>query len=151
MPDKGLFRSIEEYYATLFHDIAHSTGHPSRLGRQHFSEPIVSRDLYSKEELVAEMANCFLCGESGIRTPTVIENQAAYRSSWIGVLRASPRLLIAAAADADAAEFIDRHGPAVRRFDAKLTSPPPCMVLHKSSQLPSNRSGLRGLESLSVS
>src|SRR6266850_3624510 len=33
MPHKEKFESAETYYATLFHELAHSTGHPSRVGR----------------------------------------------------------------------------------------------------------------------
>ncbi|MGA9888399.1 MAG: zincin-like metallopeptidase domain-containing protein [Candidatus Acidiferrales bacterium] len=33
MPSKSVFHSSEAYYATLFHELTHSTGHPSRIGR----------------------------------------------------------------------------------------------------------------------
>src|SRR5208282_1240346 len=54
LPSKSSFDSPEAYYATAFHELAHSTGHMSRLGRfepsanpLHFGSPS-----YSKEELV---------------------------------------------------------------------------------------------------
>jgi antirestriction protein ArdC len=34
VPHRDNFLSSEEYYATLFHELAHSTGHESRLGRE---------------------------------------------------------------------------------------------------------------------
>ena len=60
VPDRDNFLSSEEYYATLFHELAHSTGHESRLGRENCMKPSVygSRE-YCKEELVAEIATAF--------------------------------------------------------------------------------------------
>lgn len=58
MPKKEQFKDIEEFYATLFHELAHSTGHSSRLNR--FSSANVSffgSETYSKEELVAELSS----------------------------------------------------------------------------------------------
>jgi antirestriction protein ArdC len=37
---------------------------------------------YCKEELVAEIATCFLCGEAGISNNT-IDNSTAYIQFWI--------------------------------------------------------------------
>ena len=37
---------------------------------------------YGMEELVAEIATCFLCGEAGIAN-TVIENSSAYIRFWV--------------------------------------------------------------------
>jgi len=33
MPKSTCFDSVEEYYSTLFHELTHSTGHPTRLNR----------------------------------------------------------------------------------------------------------------------
>jgi len=68
----------EEYYATLFHELAHSTGHQSRLGRENCMKPSTydSKE-YCKEELVAEIATCFLCGETGTSN-RILDNSAAY-------------------------------------------------------------------------
>ena len=54
MPAYGSFESAEAYYLTLFHELVHSTGHPSRLNR----ESLIKHDgfggkVYSQEELVA--------------------------------------------------------------------------------------------------
>lgn len=104
LPSPDRFRSREEYYATLFHELAHSTGHSKRLDRGLDKElvPFGSPD-YSKEELVAEMAAAFLCGHAGIQ-PIVIENQAAYLSGWLGKLKKDPKLLISAASAAQRAD-----------------------------------------------
>lgn len=100
MPNRERFRSAEDYYATLFHELVHSTGHGSRLDRTFATNPAPfgSPD-YSREELVAEMGAAFLCGHTGI-LPRTAENQAAYVSGWLGGLEGDKRLLLIAAAQA---------------------------------------------------
>jgi len=107
MPNANLFRSDEEYYSTLFHELTHSTGHASRLNRNELTKITMfkSHD-YSKEELVAELGSAFLCGRCGIM-PKVIVNQAAYIKSWLKQLQNNRKWLIYAAAQAQkAADFI---------------------------------------------
>jgi antirestriction protein ArdC len=107
MPARSAFHSTEEYYSTLFHELTHSTGHPSRLGREGIMKhnPFGSED-YSKEELVAEMGAAMLCGVAGIESQT-LGNSAAYLQSWISRLRSDSRLVISAAAQAQkAADYI---------------------------------------------
>jgi hypothetical protein len=83
MPPSELFTTAEEYYATLLHEITHSTGHQRRLGRETIAEAAPFGSIsYSKEELCAEMGSAFLCAEAGI-SPAVIENQAAYVAGWL--------------------------------------------------------------------
>ena len=107
IPEPTRFRSCEEYYATLFHEYAHSTGHSKRLDRKLDSDPKpFGTPDYGKEELVAEMAAAFLCGHAGI-TPTVIENQAAYVQGWLKTIKADKKLVISAAGQAQrAADWI---------------------------------------------
>lgn len=104
----------DEYYATLFHELAHSTGHETRLNRENCMKTSVygSRD-YCKEELVAEIATCFLCGEAGIAN-TVIDNSSAYIRFWIErmthLLREDNKAFVRASALAQkAADFILRR------------------------------------------
>ena len=83
VPNRDNFILSDEYYATLFHELAHSTGHTSRHNRDTCMKPAVygSRD-YCKEELVAEIATSFLCGEAGISNNT-IDNSSAYIQFWV--------------------------------------------------------------------
>jgi antirestriction protein ArdC len=107
LPEPTRFASTEEYYATLFHQLAHSTGHSSRLDRglDGAPKPFGTPD-YGKEELIAEMAAAFLCGHAGIK-PAVIENQAAYLQGWLRQLKQDRKLIIAAAgAGQKAADWI---------------------------------------------
>jgi antirestriction protein ArdC len=107
MPEPTRFATGEEYYSTLFHEYAHSTGHSKRLDRKLDSDPKpFGTPDYGKEELVAEMAASFLCGHAGI-TPTVIENQAAYVQGWLKTIKADKKLVIGAAGQAQrAADWI---------------------------------------------
>jgi len=107
MPAISAFNSAEEYYSTLFHELTHSTGHPSRIAREGIMNhnPFGSED-YSKEELVAEMGAAMLCGVAGIESRT-LENSAAYLQAWINKLKSDSRLIISAASQAQkAADFI---------------------------------------------
>ncbi|TWT41365.1 ArdC family protein [Botrimarina hoheduenensis] len=94
-PDR--FETRESYYATLFHELAHSTGHKSRLNRglDEAPAPFGSPD-YSKEELVAEMGSAFLCAAAGISPPT-IEQSAAYIDGWRKKLKDDKKLVVQAA------------------------------------------------------
>lgn len=107
MPSRALFESSEAYYSTLFHELSHSTGHASRLGRQGVTDSIAfGSHAYSKEELIAEMGASFLAGETGI-APATLDNSAAYISAWLKRLRDDRKLVIEAAAQAQkAADWI---------------------------------------------
>jgi antirestriction protein ArdC len=107
MPARSLFHSSEEYYCTLFHELAHSTGHAKRLHRDNFDNPVsFGSESYSKEELIAEMTAAMLCGITGIEQKT-LENSAAYLKTWIARLKSDSRLLVSAASHAQkAADFI---------------------------------------------
>lgn len=104
MPARERFESPAHYYATLFHEMGHSTGHASRLAR----EGIVSLNgfgshLYSKEELVAEMTAAMLCGLTGIDGSGILDNSAAYIGNWLHKLRDDRKLVVLAAAHAQRA------------------------------------------------
>lgn len=100
MPRKEDFDTPEEFYATLFHELTHSTGHKDRLARKGVTDPIsYGSHEYSQEELVAELGATFLCSEAGIE-PLVIENSAAYLKGWWAKLKAEPKLFAMASAQA---------------------------------------------------
>ncbi len=107
MPSKPLFASIQEYYSTLFHELTHSTGHASRVGREGIENIAeFGSDSYSREELIAEMGAAMLCGVTGI-SPATMSNSASYLQSWITRLRGDSKLLVSAASAAQkAADYI---------------------------------------------
>src|ERR1700682_2463143 len=107
MPARWLFNSPEEYYSTLFHELTHSTGHASRVGREGIEDiAAFGSESYSKEELIAEMGAAMVCGVTGI-SPATIPNSAAYLQGWINRLRGDSKLLVSAASQAQkAADYI---------------------------------------------
>jgi antirestriction protein ArdC len=107
MPARTAFDHIENYYSTLFHELAHSTGHPSRVGRDGIEKvELFGSESYSKEELIAELGAAMLCGITGIE-PATIQNSASYLQSWIKVLKGDAKLIVQAASVAQkAADFI---------------------------------------------
>jgi antirestriction protein ArdC len=107
MPSRNAFNSAEEFYSTWFHELVHSTGHASRVGREGIEDiAAFGSESYSKEELIAEMGAAMLCGVTGI-SPATIPNSAAYLQGWINRLRGDSKLLVSAASQAQkAADFI---------------------------------------------
>ncbi|UYV12407.1 MAG: zincin-like metallopeptidase domain-containing protein [Phycisphaera sp.] len=101
--DPDRFVDPESYYATLFHELVHSTGHSSRLDRglDENLSPFGSAD-YSKEELVAEMGAAFLAAASGIGQAT-IDQSAAYIDGWRKKLSSDTKLVVQAAGAAQKA------------------------------------------------
>jgi antirestriction protein ArdC len=107
MPQLGVFSTPEDYYATLFHELIHSTMHASRLNRR---EPKGTHHFgssnYAKEELIAEMGANFLGERCGIQAKTE-DNSASYIANWLHALNDDKKLVVMAAAKAQkAAEFI---------------------------------------------
>ncbi len=100
MPKPESFELEEEYYATLFHEMAHSTGHKKRLDRGLGTN--YHGDGYSKEELVAEITAAYLSNVAGIGHKT-IENSAAYLQSWLKKIGDNPKWLVCAAGSAQKA------------------------------------------------
>jgi antirestriction protein ArdC len=100
MPEKEYFHKPEGYYSTLFHEMAHSTGHTTRLDR----DGIIGHHQkgskgYAREELVAELTSAFLCSKAGIEND-VIENNAAYIQNWLGALKNDKMIVYDAMKDA---------------------------------------------------
>ena len=107
MPNASNFDSANDYYRTLFHELIHSTGHPSRLNRElntnHNSEA------YAKEELTAEMGAVFLSAWAGIMWYNN-KNHAAYLKSWNNAIKEAQNdskfIMRAAAAAQKATDYI---------------------------------------------
>jgi len=103
MPDPEYFSSREAYYSALNHELSHSTGHGSRVGRKAImTKNGFGSHAYSQEELVAEMASAFLCGYCGILLATET-NQAAYLKGWLERLKSDPSMLVKAGGQAQKA------------------------------------------------
>lgn len=102
------FKHAEQFYATAFHEMTHSTGHVSRLNRLGSAPHVHFGDTdYSKEELVAEMGSAMLCSELGIETPMTFKNSAAYIQGWLKALNDDQNMFFSACTKAEkAVKFI---------------------------------------------
>ena len=101
IPKISSFIGIEEYYSTLIHEIAHSTGHAKRLNRDTLINNIgMGSDIYSKEELVAELSASFVLGITGVSTKETETNSAAYLQSWIKALKNDTKMIFWASKEA---------------------------------------------------
>lgn len=90
------FISPERYYSTVFHELAHSTGHKKRLNRFELTQSL-GEHAYSKEELVAEFAAAYLNTISGFEDTRQSEG---YIGGWASVLQDNSRWVVWAAARA---------------------------------------------------
>ncbi len=107
LPPVQSFENDYAYNATALHELAHSTGHPSRLNRDqsgHFGT-----DSYGYEELIAEMTACFMgVSLSAPASEQHIGNHKAYVQGWAQTIRADPNILVHAIKDAQsAATYMD--------------------------------------------
>jgi antirestriction protein ArdC len=110
MPPFECFRSPENYYATLAHELTHWTKHKSRLDRE-FGRKKWGDEGYAREELVAELGAAFLCADLAL-TPEAGADHAAYIQSWLKVLKDDKRAVFSAAAHAQrAADFLNGLQP----------------------------------------
>jgi antirestriction protein ArdC len=101
LPPKEAFKDAASYYGTALHELAHFSGHPSRLNRPTLTESYRFGDVnYAKEELRAELASVFMAAERGI--PHNPEQHAAYVGSWVQALQQDKHEIFRAAHDASA-------------------------------------------------
>jgi antirestriction protein ArdC len=101
MPPLTAFKSANDYYATLAHEMTHWTGHPSRSPRD-FRAIIGSPANYAREELVAELGAAFLCADLELSLQPR-EDHAEYIATWLKILRNDKRAIFQASAMAQRA------------------------------------------------
>lgn len=96
----SIYKDGMAYYATMLHEMAHSTGSPTRLNRSmsgKFGNPT-----YAKEELVAELTAAMVGNSMGF-DKRILDNNAVYLDNWIGVLRKEPKFIVSVMADVNKA------------------------------------------------
>jgi antirestriction protein ArdC len=93
MPELSQFKTEEDYWATLLHEMVHWTGHESRLNRyKKFS--------YPTEELIAELGASFLCAEFNVNGCL---QHSEYIHSWIKEMQGNCKHIFKVAAQASQA------------------------------------------------
>lgn len=102
LPMLSQFTETAEFYSTAFHEMVHSTGHMKRLARLDATAHFGS-EVYSKEELVAEIGSAALVHHVGLETAGSFRNSAAYIQNWLLVLKNDKRFIVSAAGKAEKA------------------------------------------------
>jgi antirestriction protein ArdC len=116
LPPRKLFDTADEFYATAFHELGHSTGNKDRLDR--LEPAFFGSHKYGREELVAEITAAFLAAEAGIETTQ--DNNAAYLAGWVRTIKEDIKAVVVAAGQAQkAADHIQG------RTSAEATEPEP--------------------------
>ena len=87
---EGVFADGQEFYATLLHEMAHSTGPKGRLNRD--LNGSFGDKKYAKEELVAELSAALISSTMGF-DKRINDNNAKYVSSWLKVLKEEPSFI----------------------------------------------------------
>lgn len=107
LPHKECYENEYAFNSVALHELAHSTGHSSRLNRN-IENSFGSAD-YAYEELVAEISACFMSADiEAPQTNRYIENHKAYVKSWIKKLKEQPEILVKAIKEAeDCAKYMD--------------------------------------------
>ncbi len=98
VPPRGHFKSEGDYYRTVIHEIAHWTGHESRLNRG-LDEAKRGTPEYAWEELRAEMASAMICSALGVDGG--LEDHAAYLDEYVKLLKEDRSAIFKAARDAE--------------------------------------------------
>jgi len=102
LPSEKKFKTSEGFYGVAFHELAHSTGHETRLDRD-LRALGQDRHSYSFEELIAELSSAYLCAHCGIDRSDMVDNSAAYIKGWSKALKSNPMWLFEAATKAQKA------------------------------------------------
>lgn len=97
------FKDGQEYYGTALHEMAHSTGHPSRLDR--LKPAAFGSPEYAKEELVAELTSAMVGNTLGFDR-RISDNNVAYLQNWTSTLRKEPKFIVTVMADVNKASRI---------------------------------------------
>lgn len=93
MPLADSFKSVANYYATLFHEVGHS------LAEKHSTEGFGSVE-YAKEELVAELFASIALNHCGLLGSVNFDNSASYIQNWLTALQNDKTLIQKASTEA---------------------------------------------------
>ena len=134
LPTPESFHNEYAFNATALHELAHSSGHPTRLNRQ--QNTFFGTGQYAYEELVAEMCSCFMGAELKTEaTPEHIANHKAYVQSWISAIREKPETLVKAIKDAQmAAAYMDYKAGLITENEYEKTCASVMEVKHKNRE-----------------
>jgi antirestriction protein ArdC/superfamily I DNA/RNA helicase len=102
LPQREQFKSDQAFFETLVHELAHSTGHESRLNRKELLDNYgTHKASRGEEELIAEITVALAAARLGVQID--FENVAAYAQSWFPAVKKDPSMIVKAAKQAQKA------------------------------------------------
>ena len=90
MPPRARFQSEANFYRGIFHELAHWTGHESRLARSLMHA--ANTPQYAREELIADLTAALMCARLEIKG-CMVEHHASYMQGYIEILEAEPVII----------------------------------------------------------
>jgi HK97 family phage prohead protease len=139
MPPFEMFKSPEQYYGTLMHELTHWTGGASRINRKTIKDYAKNKKIRASEELIAEMGSSFLLAALGI-SPQVRTDHVVYIKGWISNLKDDPGAFIKALKEAQtAADYILDRSPTLRRLsgipEEQRKAKPPTTIIRPAKEI----------------
>ena len=101
-PPKTSYEKAHEFYGVVAHELAHWTGHKSRLDRLNKFARFGSES-YAVEELTAELGSAMLLASLQVPQSDDLSNCEAYLASWIKVLESDHTAVFGASTQASLA------------------------------------------------
>ncbi len=102
IPERGRFSSADTYYNTAIRHMAHASGHEGRMNRDTFKEAHsegLDGETHGREHLRVEIATMTTTQRVGLGYQPA--DSEAYKDLWVKALKADPREIHRAAAEAD--------------------------------------------------
>lgn len=100
LPPREFFKSPAAFLSVGLHEMAHSTGHASRLNRPLMNQ--FGTEAYAREELNAEISSAFLESDLGLEVEEEgLRDHSNYLKSWIRILKEDPNELFRACQSAE--------------------------------------------------
>ena len=102
IPERCRFASADTYYNTAFRHMAHASGHEKRMNRDTFREAHsegLDGEAHGREHLRVEIATMTTAQRVGVGYQPA--DSEAYKDVWLKALKADPREIHRAAAEAD--------------------------------------------------
>lgn len=104
IPEIRQFLKVNEYYSTVFHELAHSTGHKTRLDRKGVTGRARFGDhTYGVEELIAEITSASVLHYLGIESDNTLQNTASYIDNWMKAISEDTSMVLSASTYSDKA------------------------------------------------
>ena len=102
LPQREQFKSDQSFFETLVHELAHSTGHRSRLDRSDLTDNYGNHlESRGEEELIAEITVALVAARLNVKID--FENVAAYAANWLPAVKNNPQMIVKAAKQAQKA------------------------------------------------